>query len=75
MSELNPNAIKTIGDVLPEEITRVQGIIAMYKSVQNGQFAAALMQQDIDAAYKAMMEGDLAGMIAAYQELKEWENE
>jgi len=63
---------KTLADALPAQITRVQGIITLYKSVPNGQFAAALMQQDIDAAHKAMMEGNLAAMIAAYKELSAW---
>lgn len=66
------NEPPTLADALPEQITRVQGIITQYKSVPNGQFAAALMQQDIDAAHKAMMEGDLAAMIAVYKDLSEW---
>lgn len=66
---------KTLADALSEQITRVQGIIAIYKTVPNGQFAAALMQQDIDAAHKTMMEGDLAGMIVAYKSLSEWKDD
>lgn len=75
MSELKHGETQTLGDVLPEQIDRVEGLIALYRSVPNGQFAAALMQQNIDAAHKAMMEGDLAGMIAAYQDLKGWKDE
>ena len=72
MSELDHSNIQTLGDALPEEIDRVQGLIAMYKSVPNGQIAATLMQSDIDAAHRAMIEGDIVGMIAAYQDLKGW---
>lgn len=68
------DAHKTLAEALPEQITRVQGIIALYKTVPNGQIAATLMQQDIDAAHKAMMEGDLPCMIAAYKSLLEWED-
>ncbi|WP_312942882.1 hypothetical protein [Oscillibacter sp.] len=66
---------KTLGDALPEQIARVQGIITIYRSVPNGQFAAALMQQDIDTAQKAMIKGDLPGMIAAYESLSEWKED
>lgn len=62
----------TLGDALPAEIQRVQRIMDLYNSVPNGQFAAALMAQDIASAHKAMMEGDLPGMIAAYRELRTW---
>jgi hypothetical protein len=66
---------KTLAEALPEQITRVQGIIALYKTVPNGQFAAALMQADINAAHKAMLEGDLPGMIASYKSLSEWKED
>ena len=66
---------KTLGDVLPEQIARVQRIIAIYRSVPNGLLAAALMQQDIDTALKAMMDGDLPGMIAAHESLSEWKED
>lgn len=64
--------IKTLGEALPEEINRVQELIALYKTFPGGKFAAALMQMDIDAAHKAMMEGNLAEMIAIHEELKAW---
>jgi|GEM_PF-996166 len=73
--ELKHGETQTLGEALPKEIARVQGIIALYRSVPNGQFAAALMQQDIYAVQKAMMEGDLAGMIAAYKSLSEWKED
>lgn len=65
---------ETLGEALPKEIERVQGIIALYKSCPGGIFAATLMEQDVKRAHKAMMEGDLPEMIAVYQELKEWED-
>ena len=67
--------MKSLAEALPEQITRVQDLIALYKSVPNGQFAAALMQRDIDMAHKAMMEGDVAKMLTAYKELEGWGGE
>jgi hypothetical protein len=65
---------KSLGDALPEEISRVQELIKILKSLPNGhgKFSAELMQRDVGAAQKAMIEGDLAGMVTAYKALKEW---
>jgi hypothetical protein len=65
--------MESIGEALPKEIARVQEIVAIYKTIPMGHIAAALMQHDINMAHKAMIEGDLPGMIAAYKSLKEWE--
>lgn len=63
---------ETLGEALPKEIERVLEIIIVYEKTQRGQLTAAIMKQDIKKAYKAMMEGDIAAMMAIYQELKEW---
>jgi len=38
-----------------------------------GQWAAAMMRADLDAAQKAMIKGDVVAMIRAYKALKEYE--
>lgn len=65
----------SLAEALPAEIQRVQKIIKLYHTVPNGQFATALMQLDVDTALKAMAEGDLPGMITAYQALQIWEED
>jgi hypothetical protein len=66
--------MKTLGDVLPEQITRVQGLIERYRETPNGWATATVMQMDVDAALKSMICEDLAGMITAYKALLEWED-
>jgi len=48
----------TLGDALPKEIG------------PPGNFALMLMEQSLDAATKAMTEGDVIKMIHAYNDLK-----
>lgn len=63
----------TLAGALPREIERVQEIIKVYEETPAGHIAASFMRQDIKRAHEAMMSGDLAGMIAAHQALKEYE--
>jgi len=65
--------VETIADALPKEIERVQEIIREYESIPSGFLAASLMKADVSKAHDAMMSGDLAAMIAAYQALKEYQ--
>lgn len=62
----------TLGETLPKEIERVQGLITIYESIPNGIFAATMMKRDIQKAHKAIMEDDLAEMIISYEDLKGW---
>jgi hypothetical protein len=64
--------VLTIGEALPQEIKRVEGLIALYASVSHGCIAAVVMQEDVNAARKAMDECDLEMMIRSYQNLKEY---
>lgn len=66
----------TLGDALPREMARVRDVIMpRYQEIgPAGGFALAFMRRDLDAASKAMAEGDLPAMIAAYQSLKEYED-
>lgn len=63
--------VDTLGDALPREIKRAQQLIVDYRALGPvGSFGAMMIQQDIDAAIKALAEGDVVAMIRAYNELK-----
>jgi hypothetical protein len=63
---------KSLGTELPKEMARVRDeVIPVYLEIgPAGIFAVTWMRAALDAAAKAMAEGDVAGMIAAYEELK-----
>lgn len=60
-------------DGVQEEIKRVTAIIREYNKYEGGQFAAGVMQLDIDTAINLLAIGDTVGLIGIYQKLKEWE--
>ncbi len=60
----------TLADALPREIERVQDIIPNYESVPLGHIAASFMRESIKAAHRAMVAGDVVGMLVAYEDLK-----
>lgn len=61
----------TLGEALPREMARVRDL-PYYTPEVNGQFAAAMMRSDLDAAAKAMAEGDVVAMLRCYESLKNW---
>ena len=65
--------VDTLGDALPREMARVRDhVIPIYREIgPAGAFAIAWMTAALDKAAKAMAEGDVVAMIAAYQELKD----
>lgn len=66
--------METLGDSLPKEIQRCQEILGLYASLgPAGAFGHAMISADIASAHKAMMEGDVVGMLAAYESLKTWD--
>ncbi len=69
------NEVNTLGDALPREIARVRDeIMPAYIEIgPPGAFALAMMRSDLDAASRAMIEGDTVGMIRAYEALKGYE--
>lgn len=66
---------KTLGDALPAEMARVRDeIMPVYQSLgREGMPALLLIRRALDVAAKAMAEGDVVAMIAAYQDLKGFE--
>ena len=67
--------VDSLGEALPREIARVRDkVMPAYLSIgPAGALALALMRADLDAASKAMIEGDVAAMIRAYESLKGYE--
>lgn len=64
--------METLGDALPKEMARVRDeLIPQYQLIGSaGGFALMLMRASLDRAARAMIEGDLPAMIAAYKELQ-----
>lgn len=64
----------TLGDALPREMTRVRDeVMPAYQAIgPAGAFALAGMKADLDAAAKALAEGDVVAMVRVYQSLKDW---
>ena len=62
----------SLGTALPREMARVRDeVIPTYREIgPSGAFAVAWMTAALDKATKALAEGDLPAMIAAYEELK-----
>lgn len=63
---------ETLGDALPAEMARVRELLPYYDEIPTGIFAATMMRADLDAAAKALAEGDIVEMIRAYQSLKDY---
>jgi hypothetical protein len=62
----------TLGEQLPEEISRVRDeLIPQYESIgPPGAFAIAMMRRALQEADCAMISGDTVAMIRVYEELK-----
>lgn len=62
----------TLGDALPKEMARVRDeVIPPYLECgPSAIFALTMMRRDLDAAAKAMAEGDVVAMLRAYEALK-----
>jgi hypothetical protein len=67
--------MNTLGDELPRQIARVRDeLIPVYLECGvGGSFAVTMMRADLDAASKAMIEGDVIEMLRICQKLKEWQ--
>lgn len=62
----------TLGDALPKECARVRVVLGYYREIgPAGMFGAAVIEQSLRAADEAMISGDVAAMISAYQDLQE----
>lgn len=64
----------SLGETLPREMTRVRDkVLPAYLSIPEGVFAAAMMRHSLDAAQKALAEGDVVAMLGCYEDLKGYE--
>lgn len=62
---------ETLGTALPKEMARVRDeVLPVYLDFPTGIFAATMMRASLDAAAKALAEGDVIAMIRVYQDLK-----
>jgi hypothetical protein len=67
----NAEGANTLGDALPREMARVRDeVLPEYDAIPAGIFAATMMRQSLDAAARAMVEGDTVAMIQCYEDLK-----
>lgn len=71
-TEHEDTTVDTLGDALPREMARVRDkVMPAYVSIgAPGIFALTMMRADLDAAAKAMIEGDVIAMISVYESLK-----
>ncbi len=62
----------TLGDALPREMARVRDeVMPAYLEIgAPGLFGLTLMRHALDDAARALAEGDVVAMIAAYERLK-----
>jgi len=65
--------VTTIGEALPYEMRRCRQILVHAKEIgPEGAFLAHMLQLALLQAERAMANGDVVGMIAAYEELKDF---
>lgn len=64
--------VNTLGDAPPREMARVRDhVMPAYQAIgPAGAFALTMMRADLDAAAKAMAEGDVVAMLRAHESLK-----
>lgn len=62
----------SLAEALPREMARVRDeVMPPYVEIgRDGMFALAIMRADLDAAAKALAEGDVIEMIRVYESLK-----
>lgn len=67
--------MSSVGTELPKEMARVRDVVMPpYMEIgPAGALALSLMRADLDAAAKAMAEGDVVEMVRAYEALKGWQ--
>lgn len=74
MSDATKSEPATLADALQAEIRRVRDdVLPAYIAIgYSGGFAAAGMRRHLDAATKALAEGDAVACIRLYKALQEW---
>lgn len=64
--------IKSLGEMLPEEIARNQELLMQYAQLppQSSWLATTMIKADLAKATTALAEGDVVAMIQVYEKLK-----
>ena len=63
-----------LAEALPAEMARVRDeVLPLYDEIPAGVYAAAMMRKDLNAAGKAIMDGDVVAMLRCYEMLREYE--
>lgn len=65
--------METLGDALPKEMARVRELIVIYRDPAlkgSGFLASAMMEASLRRADAAVMSGDVAEMLRAYEDLR-----
>lgn len=63
---------ETLADGLLEELKRNRELLIQYRSIgPNGMFGATMIEQDIQKAERAVVEGDIVAMLRLYETMKE----
>lgn len=62
---------ETLADALPKEMARVRTVLGYYKEIGTaGALGAMFIEQDLKAADRAVMSGDVVAMIQALENLR-----
>lgn len=63
--------IETLADALPKEMARVRTVLGYYKEIgPAGAIGAMFIEQDLRAADRAVMSGDVVAMVQALESLR-----
>lgn len=63
--------VTTLADALPAEMARVREVLGHCREIgPAGMFGAAMIEQDLRAADRAVMSGDVVAMIRALEVLR-----
>ena len=65
--------MKNLGDALPDAIARVTKILGYYQEIgPAGAFGVMMIKASLDRATRALASGDIAAMLVAMNDLKEY---
>lgn len=63
--------VETLADALPKEMARVREVLGHYREIgAAGMFGAAMIEQDLRAADRAVMSGDVVAMLRSLKTLQ-----
>lgn len=65
------NEVETLADALPKEMARVREVLGHYREIgPAGRFGAAMIEQDLRNADRAVMSGDVIAMLRSLETLR-----